>query len=111
MYKVLLIAILFCIAETGFAKKQIHLQAQTRCPQLSVEAFIDENNKDLTLSIKEGLLDVKVLVTDMSGRIICYKEIHACTIVVLELPMIDHGEYVLSIFNENVKMQGHFNIL
>lgn len=40
MYKVLLITVLLCIAEMGFAKMQIDLQAQARSPVTPLEVCL-----------------------------------------------------------------------
>lgn len=110
MYKILLIAVLLCIADLGFAKKKIDLRAQFRSPQFCVEAFIDENSNDLIVVIDEGLSNIKVLVTDISGHIVCHDEINKNGVFVLPIPMIDKGKYVLHVFSEYEKLQGFFEI-
>lgn len=109
MYKILLISVLFCIAELGFAKKKIDLRAQFRSPQFCVEAFIDENSNDLIVVIDECLSNIKVLVTDISGHIVCHEEINNNGISVIKLPIIEAGEYVLHITVGNIELNGVFD--
>lgn len=110
MYRLLLVAILSCIAISSFAKKKIALNGQTRCPLPPVEVFIDEVNKELVLDLEEGNEIFSVTITDLSGNSIYLDKIKVEDIYILPLPVIEKGEYILSIFIGGMELQGIFDI-
>lgn len=59
MYKVLFIAVLLCIAESGFAKKKIDLYSQAKSPIPPVEVSIDEDLKELIFDFEDEFIQIK----------------------------------------------------
>lgn len=74
-----------------------------------VEAFIDDASKELTLEFKADLGDANVLITDLSGKIICDKQIGSDGVFVLPLPLLEKSEYVLYVSFGNIYLQGSFD--
>lgn len=110
MNRLLLVMLLLVMVTTGFAKKNIPLEAEARFPIPSVEAFIDEESKELILNIENNSKNIRVVITDFSGNIICSNEVVVDGIFVLSLPAVTKGEYVLSLFFENTELRGSFSL-
>lgn len=110
MYRLLLVAVLSCIAISGFARKKVYLEARFRFPMPPIEVFIDEEYKELTLDIGNELLGTKILVTDVTGCVICSEELNSEGVSILELPRIEKGKYLISIFVGDIEFYGFFEI-
>ncbi|WP_293712585.1 hypothetical protein [uncultured Parabacteroides sp.] len=108
MYKVLLIAILFCIAETGFAKMQIDLQAQTRCPITPVEVFFDSQTLDVGILSHIGIIDV--VIEDHFGNVVFRTSLNGTPGIVSLGIGLKKGEYVIWINSLGYKAKGDFFI-
>lgn len=110
MNRSILVVLLLCVMVSGFAKKEIVLKDQFRSPQPPIEVFIDEESRELTLDLKNGKENIKVIITDFSGNSIYNNEVKMEGIYVLPLPMIGKGKYVLYIFLDEIELQGFFEI-
>lgn len=110
MYKVLLIAFLLCIAETGFSKKKIDLRAQTRSTIPSIEVSIDDVLNELIFDFGKNQGKAIVVITDIAGNNICNVELNADGIYILPIPMAEKGKYILHIYSGNVILKGFFVI-
>lgn len=102
--------VLLCATVSGFAKRKIDLIDQFRYPKPPIEVFIDEEGKELTLDLKKGEENIRVVITDFSGNSICNDDVRVDGTCILPLPMIEKGEYVLYIFLDEIELQGFFEI-
>lgn len=106
----LVVMVLLCATVSGFAKRKIHLNSQARFPKPPIEVFIDEKSKELTLDLRKGKENVRVVITDFSGNSICNEEVRVDNTCLLPLPMIEKGDYILYIFWEDIELRGFFEI-
>lgn len=108
MYRVLLIAVLLCIAELGLAKKKINLHARARYPIPPIEVSIDGKVLEFELLNDVQILDV--LIEDASGNIVFSSSVHGNF---LDNPFeldLEKGIYTIIITcNENI-FWGDFSI-
>lgn len=109
MNRLFLLMVMLCVVASGHSKRKIDLRDQFRHPKPPIEVYIDEESKELTLDLREGKENVRVVIADLSGNGICNEEISNSTYV-LSLPQIEKGEYVLYIFLEDIELQGFFEI-
>ena len=110
MNRSLLVMVLLCATVSGFAKRKIDLIDQFRYPKPPIEVFIDEESKELTLDLKKGEENIRVVITDFSGNSRCNDDVRVDGTCILPLPMIEKGEYVLYIFLDEIELQGFFEI-
>ena len=110
MNRSLLVMVLLCATVSGFAKRKIDLIDQFRYPKPPIEVFIDEESKELTLDLKKGEENIRVVITDFSGNSICNDDVRVDGTCILPLPMIEKGEYVLYLFLDEIELQGFFEI-
>lgn len=110
MYRLLLVAILSCIAISGFARRQIVLEDRARFPISPIVAFIDEDNKELLFDFGKDQRNIRIIITDLSGNTIYSNEMVMGGFFVLPLPKIDKGEYFLCLLGETMKLHGSFDI-
>lgn|GEM_PF-2593956 len=110
MNRSLLVMVLLCATVFCFGKKKVILNEQVRFPQPPIEVFIDEESKELTLDLKKGEENIRVVITDFSGNSICNDDVRVDGTCILPLPMIEKGEYVLYIFLDEIELQGFFEI-
>ncbi|MBB4620229.1 DUF3244 domain-containing protein [Parabacteroides faecis] len=110
MNRSLLVMVLLCATVFGFAKRKIDLNDHARFPQPPIEVFIDEESRELTLNLKKGEENIRVVITDFSGNRICNDEVRVDGTCILPLPMIEKGEYILDLFLDNMELQGFFEI-
>lgn len=110
MNRSLLVMVLLCATIFCFGKKKVILNEQVRFPQPPIEVFIDEESRELTLDLKNGKENIKVIITDFSGNSIYNNEVKMEGTYVLPLPMIGKGKYVLCIFLDEIELQGFFEI-
>ena len=106
----LVVMVLLCATISGFAKRKTDLNGHTRFPKPPIEVFIDEESKELTLDLRKGKENVRVVITDFSGNNICNDNMKVDGTCLLSLPMIQKGDYILYIFLEDVELQGFFEI-
>ena len=106
----LVVMVLLCATVSGFAKRKIHLNSKARFPKPPIEVFIDEKSKELTLDLRKGKENVRVVITDFSGNSICNEEVRVDNTCLLSLPMIEKGDYILYIFWEDIELRGFFEI-
>lgn len=104
-----IVGILLFGSLSGSAKKNVDLEGVWKLPVDLVEAFIDDASKELTLEFKADLGDANVLITDLSGKIICDKQIGSDGVFVLLLPLLEKSEYVLYVSFGNIYLQGSFD--
>ncbi len=110
MNRLSLVMVLLCVTVFGFAKRKIDLNDHARFPQPPIEVFIDEESRELTLDLKNGKENIKVIITDFFGNSIYNNEVKMEGTYVLPLPMIGKGKYVLYIFLDEIELQGFFEI-
>lgn len=110
MNRLFLVMALFFMATSIFAKKRLHLEARARCPIPPIEVFIDEDSKELILEVGKSHSTVQIVITDLFGNNVCNNNMEVNGISVLLLPMIDKGEYVITLILENVELCGRFSI-
>lgn len=108
MYKVLLITVLLCIAELGFAKKKIHLRAKARSPIPPVEVCID--GKILEFEILESMRTLDVLIRDVSGDVVFNSMINGGKGVIPLTLDLRNGDYILIIADGEHIFWGDFCI-
>ncbi|WP_370862512.1 DUF3244 domain-containing protein [Parabacteroides faecis] len=110
MNRSLLVMVLLCATVFGFAKRKIDLNDHARFPQPPIEVFIDEESKELTLNLKKGEENIRVVITDFFGNSICNDDVRVDGTCILPLPMIEKGEYILDLFLDDMELQGFFEI-
>lgn len=102
--------VMLCVVASGHSKRKIDLRDQFRHPKPPIEVYIDEESKELTLDLREGKENVRVVIADFSDNDICNVEISVNGIYVLPLPTIGTGNYFLSIIVGDTELQGFFSI-
>lgn len=85
-----------------FAKKRIHLQGRrivtkSVIPKQPIQAWVEDNNKDLLLEFSANLGTVEVIVTNSAGKVVYKRSVEAQPSVVISLEEEVRDGYVLSV--------------
>lgn len=94
-----------------FAKKRIHLQGRrivtkSVIPKQPIQAWVEDNNKDLLLEFSANLGTVEVIVTNSAGEVIYKQSVEAQPSVVISLEEeVKEGD-VLSIMDSESLLYG-----
>lgn len=99
-----------------FAKRHIKLKRtwssteRSLNPNPSVEAWIEDNGKELSLCFYRDLGQVNVMVTSLSGEVVYSECVESAEILSVILPdRVSEGEYILSIMNSRYEVCGKFS--
>lgn len=94
-----------------FAKKRIHLQGRrivtkSVIPKQPIQAWVEDNNKDLLLEFSANLGTVEVIVTNSAGEVVYKQFVEAQPSVVISLEEeVKEGD-VLSIMDSESLLYG-----
>lgn len=118
VFKSVLVILCLAVSFSAFAKKEIFLQKKWNesiksiTPQRQVEAWIEDNNRDLSLLFYQNMGLINITVTDSSGKIIYNEETEVTEGKFLNILLEDFtdGIYILSITNNNNLLYGEFSI-
>lgn len=94
-----------------FAKKRIHLQGRrivtkSVIPKQPIQAWVEDNNKDLLLEFSADLGTVEVIVTNSAGEVVYKQSVEAQPSVVISLEEeVKEGD-VLSIMDSESLLYG-----
>lgn len=115
----LLLVVVACwtISVSCFAKKHIRLKANTDRTERSiefspVEAWVEDNNKDISLYFYKNISSINVFITTFTGEFIyseCIETKDGYTHLI-NLDDISEGVYVLSIYGDSGNLYGEFAI-
>lgn len=94
-----------------FAKKRIHLQGRRSVtksviPKQPIQAWVEDNNKDLLLEFSTNFGTVEVIVTNSEGEVVYEQSIAAQPSVVISLEEEVQEGYVLSIMDNESLLYG-----
>lgn len=97
-----------------FAKKRIHLKGKwsdrfrSITPKQPIQAWIEDNNKDLLLEFSANLGTVEVTVTNSAGEVVYKQSVEAQPSVVISLEEEMREGDVLSVTNGINIISGNF---
>lgn len=104
----LVVMVLLCATISGFAKRKIDLNGQTRFPKPPIEVFIDDQILEFDISKDFGVLNI--LIEDVSGNVVYRSTIDGNKgMVPLNLDLKE-GEYVLVITSEEQALWGNLSV-
>lgn len=98
-----------------FAKRHIKLKRtwssieRSLNPNPSVEAWIEDNGKELSLCFYRDLGQVNVMVMSLSGEVVYSKSVEMQSVVIL-LNSVSEGKYRLVITGIRSEVYGEFDI-
>lgn len=97
-----------------FAKKRIHLQGRrivtkSVIPKQPIQAWVEDNNKDLLLEFSANLGTVEVIVTNSAGEVVYKQFVEAQPSVVISLEEEVGNEFILSIVKDQNMVYGKLN--
>lgn len=108
MYRLLLVAVLSCIAISGFARKKVYLEARTRFPMPPIEVYID--NRTLEFNVPEDVGRINILIKDVSGNVIFDSFIeNQVGVFPIELGL-SKGSHIVILSYQNHRVWGNFDI-
>lgn len=118
VFKSVLIVFCLTIPFSVFARRDIYIKKKWNAaiksitPQRQVEAWIEDNNRDLSLLFYQNMGLINITVTDSSGKIIYNEETEVTEGKFLDILLEDltDGIYILSITNNNNLLYGEFSI-
>ena len=97
-----------------FAKKRIHLKGQwggqfrTIIPEQPIQAWVEDNNRDLLLEFSTNLGTVEITVTNSTGEVMYKQSVEAKPSIVISLEEeVKEGD-VLSVTNGINIISGNF---
>ena len=97
-----------------FAKKRIHLKGQwggqfrTIIPEQPIQAWVEDNNKDLLFEFSANLGTVEVIITNSEGEVVYKQSVETNPSVVISLEEeVKEGD-VLSVTNGINIISGNF---
>lgn len=118
IFRLLLLVACVAIPLSGFARKNIKVRGMRDKKEKSitltdpVEAWLEDNGKDLSLQFYRNLGSVKVTVTNLSGKTVYEATVDAAAMSSWHIVLgnISKGEYMLSITNDDGVLGGEFFI-
>lgn len=100
--------VLLCTTVSGFAKRKIDLNGQTRFPKPPIEVFIDDQILEFDISNDLGTLNV--LIEDISGNTVFNSSVEGYgRNIPLELDL-KKGTYIIIVISDEYKLWGDFSI-
>lgn len=98
-----------------FAKKRIVLEGKwyttpkSIIPKQPIQAWVEDNNKDLLLEFSANLGTVEVIVTNSAGEVVYKQSVEAQPSVVISLEEEVGNEFILSIVKDQNMVYGKLN--
>lgn len=118
VFKSVLVILCLTIPFLAFARREIHIKKKwdttikSLNPQKQVEAWIEDNNRDLSLLFYQNMGITNITVTDSSGKIIYNEETEVSEVKYINIILDDltNGIYILTITNGENLLYGKFSI-